>query len=110
MDDPDAVSVVGYTWVHWNAYNIPASAAQVVEGATNRTDLLPVGTVEGVSSFGSSGYRGPCPPSGSHHYHYAVYALNKASITMSTPSTRDQFETVHVADIIQKAELTGYFR
>ena len=26
MDDPDAVPVVGYAWVHWVAYNIPPAA------------------------------------------------------------------------------------
>lgn len=110
MDDPDAVSVVGYTWVHWNIYNIPAATTNLVEGASASPSNLPMGATEGASSFGSVKYGGPCPPSGRHHYYFALYALNKSSISLSGTTTRSAFETAHAADIIQKVELTGYFR
>jgi len=110
VDDPDAFAAFGVVWVHWNAYNISGTAVQIAEGASNHNDQMPAGTVEGISDFGSTGYRGPCPPSGSHHYHFAVYALNKATIAMATPSTRGEFEAAHAADILTKAELVGLFR
>jgi len=99
----------GVVWVHWNAYNISGIATQVAEATSNHSDQIPVGTVEGISDFGSTGYRGPCPPSGSHHFDFAVYVLNKPSISMVTPSTRDEFEAAHIADILTKAELVGLF-
>jgi Raf kinase inhibitor-like YbhB/YbcL family protein len=110
VDDPDAFAAFGVVWVHWNAHNISSTATQIAEGASNHSDQMPVGTVEDVSDFGSSGYRGPCPPSGSHHYHFAVYALNKATIAMTSPSTRGEFESAHLADILDKAEVIGLFR
>jgi len=110
VDDPDAFAAFGVVWVHWNAHNVPATATQIAEAASNNSSLMPAGTTEDVSDFGSTGYRGPCPPSGSHNYHYAVYALNKVSISLAAPSTRDEFEAAHVADILAKGELTGFFR
>lgn len=71
---------------------------------------MPTGSIEGTSDFGTAKYNGPCPPSGSHHYFFTVYAMNTETISMETPSTREEFETIHAADILQKAEITGYFR
>ena len=53
MDDPDAP--MG-TFDHWVAWNIPADAASIPQGQE------PDG-VAGKSSFGNTGYGGPCPPS-----------------------------------------------
>jgi Raf kinase inhibitor-like YbhB/YbcL family protein len=110
VDDPDALAAFGLIWVHWNAYNIPADISAIAEGASSHVADMPLGSVEGTSDFGSAKYRGPCPPSGRHQYHFAVYALSAATITMTTPSTRGEFETDHAADILQKAEVTAYFR
>jgi len=30
---------------------------------------------QGTNDFGKAGYGGPCPPSGTHHYHFTLYAL-----------------------------------
>jgi Raf kinase inhibitor-like YbhB/YbcL family protein len=110
VDDPDALAAFGLIWVHWNAYNIPADANEIAEAASSHVADLPLGSIEGISDFGSAKYRGPCPPSGRHQYYFAVYALSAATITMATPSTRGEFETDHAADILQKAEVTAYFR
>ncbi|RYZ96521.1 MAG: YbhB/YbcL family Raf kinase inhibitor-like protein, partial [Moraxellaceae bacterium] len=29
MDDPDGIPIVGYSWVHWDVYNIPAATRQI---------------------------------------------------------------------------------
>ncbi len=36
----------------------------------------PAGTVQAKNSAGRASYFGPCPPSGSHHYRFTVYALS----------------------------------
>lgn len=109
VDDPDAVSIVGYTWVHWNIFNIPPSTTALMEGASSNPTVLPAGAIEGVSNFGSAKYRGPCPPSGNHLYYYSVYALSTPSIQLNGPTTRSDFETRFANDIISKTYFTAYF-
>jgi Raf kinase inhibitor-like YbhB/YbcL family protein len=110
VDDPDAFAMFGVVWVHWNLYNISAAATEIAEGASTHADLLPAGTIETISDFGSAKYRGPCPPSGRHQYHFQIYALSKDKISFTGPLTRGEFEATYASDIIDKALLTGYFR
>ncbi len=111
IDDPDANAMFGRTWVHWNVYHIGADVRQLAESAS--LTAMPSGSVEGTTDFGSAKYLGPCPPAGSgiHHYHFAVYALNKETITVDLGHsiTRSVFEGQHPGDIIQKAEIIGTF-
>jgi len=62
-DDPDAP--VG-TWVHWVAYDLPASARQLPERVP-KADTIPGGGVQGQNDFRKTGYGGPCPPPGKPH-------------------------------------------
>jgi Raf kinase inhibitor-like YbhB/YbcL family protein len=73
MHDPDAP---GGNFVHWGVAGLaPANGSlSLPAGAT------PAGAVLGRNSFGSLGYRGPCPPSGpAHRYVITVYALAGSS-------------------------------
>lgn len=65
MDDPDAPRG---TWDHWVAYDIPV-IEEIPEGVGS------LGTA-GTNSWGRTGYGGPCPPSGTHRYFFAVYAVD----------------------------------
>jgi Raf kinase inhibitor-like YbhB/YbcL family protein len=67
MTDADAP---GGTFTHWVAYGIPSNSIGFQRG-------LPPGGIDGKNSFGTTGYRGPCPPPGAaHHYHIRVFALD----------------------------------
>lgn len=67
VDDPDARG-----FAHWLAYAIPANMTHLGEGAgAPTTQFMPQGT----NDFGRIGYGGPCPPSGTHHYRFTLYAL-----------------------------------
>ncbi len=105
VEDLDAIAIVGHPYVHWNVYHIPADVRQIAEDASLRT--MPLGSVEGVN------YEGPCPPpgTGTHHYFFALYALNTAKIAVSTtrPYERSEFETQFANAIIQKVEITGLY-
>jgi len=71
MDDPDAVPIAGYNWVHWTAVNIvPANIPEnfSAEAGSN--------AVQGTNDFGTIGYGGPAPPDKDHTYVIAVFALN----------------------------------
>jgi Raf kinase inhibitor-like YbhB/YbcL family protein len=65
VDDPDAPSG---TFVHWIVLDLPP-------GTTSLGEELPSGAVEAENSAGDTGWTPPCPPSGTHHYRFTVYAL-----------------------------------
>jgi Raf kinase inhibitor-like YbhB/YbcL family protein len=65
MDDPDAP---GGTWDHWVEFNIEPRES-IPEG------IAGLGT-PGNNSWGTTGYGGPCPPSGTHRYFFHIYALD----------------------------------
>jgi Raf kinase inhibitor-like YbhB/YbcL family protein len=66
VDDPDAP--IG-TFVHLIVLDLPASATGL--GAT-----LPAGAHYALNGAGRPGWTPPCPPSGTHHYHFTVYGLS----------------------------------
>jgi Raf kinase inhibitor-like YbhB/YbcL family protein len=77
MTDHDAP---GGDFIHWGLAHIspqrhPAGSTFLPAGSS------PPGAVPGLNSFGSLGYRGPCPPRGSaaHHYEITAYALAQPS-------------------------------
>lgn len=102
VDDPDAR---GFT--HWLLFNIPASTASLAEGI--KPGALPAGAAEGSNDFGSIGYRGPCPPSGTHRYSHRVYALDVASVGPSPP-TKERFEGSIKTHVLAQAELIGTYQ
>jgi Raf kinase inhibitor-like YbhB/YbcL family protein len=63
MRDPDAP---GGNFIHWHLSQIPASTKGLAPGR------VPPEAHEGSNSFGSSGYRGPCPPHGDKSHHYMI--------------------------------------
>jgi Raf kinase inhibitor-like YbhB/YbcL family protein len=67
VDDPDAPAG---TFRHWLGWRLGPGA----EGLGER-EAAPV---EGRNDFGTSGYRGPCPPPrhGRHRYSFRLYALD----------------------------------
>ena len=70
-DDPDAIG----TWVHWVVFNLPGDSAGLPEDVPDGKTLAG-GGFHGENSWGDRGYGGPCPPRGSHHYVFTVYALD----------------------------------
>ncbi len=98
MDDPDAPSG---TFVHWVVWNIPPSIERVERG------MEPEG-VQGRTGFGGRGYRGPCPPSGTHRYFFKVYALDD-EIILREGSSKGELEEAMEEHIIAKAELMGKY-
>jgi Raf kinase inhibitor-like YbhB/YbcL family protein len=70
--DPDAPAGVFY---HWVAYDLPASSTGLPAAVPPAANLAAGGT-QGINSFGTIGYKGPCPPHGKpHHYHFRLFAL-----------------------------------
>lgn len=103
VDDPDAP---GRTWVHWVLYNLPPESKGFPEGV--RAQQLPAGTKEGLNDFRSSGYGGPCPPSGKHRYFHKLYALDTILPDLGVPA-KAKLEKAMRGHILAEAELVGSY-
>lgn len=67
VDDPDAPSG---TYVHWILGGLAPSTRSLAE------DSVPSGAWQAPNSADERAYAGPCPPSGTHHYRFTLYALS----------------------------------
>lgn len=100
--DPDAP---GRPFTHWVVFNAPPSTTDLGEGGP-----LPEGSLEGRNDFGSSGYRGPCPPPGApHHYHFKVYALD-AKLSLRSGASEGALEDAIRGHVLASGELVGTFK
>jgi hypothetical protein len=100
VHDPDAPMEGGYT--HWVLLDIDPATRTIKE------DSVVPGSVEGMRSQDETGYTGPCPPSGTHHYHFELYALDAPlGLPFGAPmqSVRDEIARHCVA----RAELVGLY-
>ena len=100
VDDPDAPHG---TWVHWVLFNIPSTLSQL-KPATE----LPAGTISGKNSWGTQGYRGPCPPSGTHRYFFTLYALD-SRLTVNSSANKEDILNAMQTHILDSAELVGLY-
>jgi Raf kinase inhibitor-like YbhB/YbcL family protein len=107
--DPDAPT--GSGWWHWVVYNIPASANSLPADAGDaKKNLLPPGSVQGRTDFGTAGYGGPCPPPGKlHHYHFRLYALKVEKLDLPAEATA-AFVGFNVhANSLGEAQIVGLY-
>jgi Raf kinase inhibitor-like YbhB/YbcL family protein len=68
VDDPDAPKG---TFVHWVVLDMPVETTALDAGG------VPSGAAQAKNSAGKASYYGPCPPSGTHHYRFTLYALSQ---------------------------------
>ena len=97
-DDPDAPSGL---FTHWLVWNIPPHTNSIAEGSA------PQG-VKGTNDFGKSGYRGPCPPSGSHRYSFKIFALDR-ELDLRSGAKRSQVDAAMKGHVIAQGELVGHY-
>ncbi len=100
MDDPDAPSG---DWVHWLVFNIPPQTTAIA------ADSSPTGASAGAGTAGKQKYEGPCPPSGTHHYHFRLYALDTL---LNLPAGSDKAALLGgmQGHILEEADLVGTYR
>lgn len=80
VDDPDARG-----FIHWVAYNIAGDPAGGLPEGAGAASAPP----QGRNDFGRIGWGGPCPPGGTHHYRFTLYALSAPLTLSGTPSASD---------------------
>jgi Raf kinase inhibitor-like YbhB/YbcL family protein len=99
VDDPDAP---GRTFDHWVIWNISPETTEIAENA------VPSGAVQGNNGSGELGWTAPCPPSGTHHYHFKLYALD-GPLALPQGATKSELEAVTKGHIVAQAELVGTY-
>jgi len=98
VDDPDAP---GGLFTHWLIWNIPPHTNSIAEGSA------PKG-VQGANDFGKSGYRGPCPPPGTHRYSFKIFALDR-ELELGSGAKRSQVDAAMKGHVIAQGELVGRY-
>jgi Raf kinase inhibitor-like YbhB/YbcL family protein len=105
-DDPDAPKP-HTPWVHWIVYNIPSSTHKLAQGQS--FEGFPA--LQGKNSWGQKQYGGPCPPkgSGTHHYHFTLYALDIPTLYVEkTPDKAVALEAMQ-GHILAQTEIIGLY-
>jgi len=110
-DDPDAPTPE--PWVHWVAYNIPATETGLPGGVPRQeAPADPEGLAQGINTFPNDnvGYRGPAPPPGHglHHYHFRLYALD-TNLGLAPGADKKALLNAMREHIIEEAELVGTY-
>ncbi len=101
VDDPD-----GRDWVHWSVLDLPARDGSLPRGVLSSADP----PQQGRNDFGRYGYGGPCPPSGTHHYRFTLYALAAPLGLPGHPDGVTVRSALARAAVLARVTLTGTFR
>ena len=99
MDDPDAPNG---TFTHWVLYDMDPNTAELAENTP------PASGKSGLSGYGKTGYGGPCPPSGTHHYHFKLYALD-AETGLAEGASKSEVESAMEGHVISGVETVGLY-
>jgi Raf kinase inhibitor-like YbhB/YbcL family protein len=97
VHDPDAPKAGGVT--HWVVWNLPVDG-NIAENFK--------GGVQGFNSDNKPGYKGICPPSGTHHYNFMVYALD-SKLVIDGKTDKAGLEKAMQGHVLAKGELTGLY-
>ncbi|MEK7077951.1 MAG: YbhB/YbcL family Raf kinase inhibitor-like protein [Patescibacteria group bacterium] len=100
VDDPDAPRG---DWVHWLVWNIKPETTEIAENS------VPVGTIMGITDFGQTGWGGPCPGSGTHHYQFKLYALD-IKLDIDSSSQKPDLEKAMSGHILAQTVLVGLYQ
>jgi Raf kinase inhibitor-like YbhB/YbcL family protein len=98
LHDPDAGRPGGFT--HWVVFNIDPMA-DIPEGYK--------GGVQAMNGAHKAGYIGPCPPTGVHHYHFMVYALD-TRLDLGDQAGKAELEKAMEGHILAQGDLVGLYK
>jgi Raf kinase inhibitor-like YbhB/YbcL family protein len=101
VEDPDAND-----FTHWLVLDLPGVDGSLPKG-------VPPGAPtpeQGRNDFGRVGYGGPCPPSGTHHYRFTLYALAGRLGLAGHPDDTAVRSAISKASVLGKAVLTATYR
>jgi Raf kinase inhibitor-like YbhB/YbcL family protein len=99
LHDPDAPMAGGFT--HWVVWNINVADKTLPENFK--------GAQQGLNGAGQPGYKGMCPPGGTHHYHFMVYALD-TKLSIDPKTDKAGLEKSIQGHILAQGELVGLYK
>ena len=107
LEDPDAPGARPF--VHWLIWNIPGSVTALPEGLpTNSTLQNPAAAIQGANDAAGTGYSGPHPPSGVHHYHFRIFALDER-LGLAPGAGHDALTHAMNGHVLAIGDLSGTF-
>lgn len=89
------------TFCHWLMWDITPMKSLKEDSAPG---------IQGRNSFGENKYNGPCPPTGKHHYHFKVYALDTKLSSLPKTTDNSELEKAMNGHIIASGELIGLYK
>lgn len=98
--DPDTLPRLGYRVIHWVVFNIPKETQSFAEGS--------VKGIEGTNSLKKAAYQGPCPPEGTHHYFFRLFALD-AQLSLPAGAWVPQVMQAMRGHVLAETVLMGTF-
>jgi len=114
-DDPVVVEIgmMPTPFVHWVAYNIPASASGLPAGMATDAEVMGDGLdgmINGVNGTRRPGYFGPRPPANGtlHAYHFRVYALD-ADLGLEAGLNKDDLLAAVDGHVLATGMLMGHY-
>jgi len=110
LDDYEARGGDGF--IHWAAYDIPATTTSLPANASAAGVDLPSGGRHAYNDFLQRSYGGPCPPEGPpHKYRFTVFATDLPSIDdAGTPMTWRKLRFIIHDHTLGRASLTALRR
>jgi len=88
------------TFDHWVMWNIPVKEKIEENSATG---------TQGKNGKSENKYAGPCPPSGTHHYHFKVYALDR-KLDLPIDTDKKSLLKAMTGHILSSGELIGTYK
>lgn len=102
VDDPDAPKGTLTHWLMWNLKPGPDHSLEILANSA------PQDAVQGLNFRGKNAYTGPNPPSGTHRYHFRLYALDTV-LKLPPNSDRKAVDEAMEGHVLAKAELVGLY-
>lgn len=114
-DDPVVVEagMMESPFVHWVAYNIPASASGIPADMSKDAEVTESGLdgmINGLNGLRRPGYFGPRPPANGrlHAYHFRVYALDD-ELDLDPGLNKDELLAAIDGHVLATGMLMGHY-
>ncbi|MSR10398.1 MAG: YbhB/YbcL family Raf kinase inhibitor-like protein [Gammaproteobacteria bacterium] len=112
-DDP--IVPMPQPFVHWVAYNIPATATGLPANLMKEAEVTGIagleGMINGVNGTRQTGYFGARPPVDGklHAYHYRVYAID-ADLDLAAGLNKDELLAAIEGHVLATGMLMGHYQ